>query len=693
MADASYIAPYIGSQDLEPYHSRPKNRYLNSTVALKRLDAITDIHFDRATVNYIGKLVAPEPTLSSWTVHTTSSNSAYAFAIGQIMLTRDILPKLPITPTSSLTAFNLIFRNSTTALDITNDPLLGLGKIGVISIKKEKYGDFIRANTLSAITKNQQYIKDAGSASKLHGIMVQEGPGFVSLTGSSYFAAIDAWTGYSSGIMFPDGLNWAWNSYLAGGDTSGWISYGNPSFYLTYIPLRWWGVLVGNGGTYSGVGVTGTLTSNKLFCVASYGNTSGAANDIVLVAQTASTSITANTDGGGGGIRTLVANFTTPTTGTVTAFFMCRSGASTSRLDMLEIREQTDWTFQLWQKSSPTQTDGSTIASKALHYINGIGWSMGRVAGTPRLVMTFWDDQQNYDQLASPVGVNINTGKWQLLTFSFSRSAGAKLYIDTTLVDQRNPWTLASMINSHQFNIGVNMDQAGFYNGNIGEMLWIKEYAVSQQDIINTYTYGMPTGYHNAVTVAHYYWMGNSDSTNYMTNVGYSDAPTLVHYGLGRFPSQLNALSAGYIYYDLGIVAIHGPSTALIDAISSVSSVNYQSSIKMTTLAAFCSAQTRELNYSTNDTAFYIPSITADPTFESTTALDDFVSSGFQWGQWPATADHSKYYLRETQNRTPYITTVGLYNEENELLLIGKLAQPIRKPKNIPITIKVQFDL
>tara|TARA_A100001015_G_scaffold318892_1_gene440128 strand:+ start:736 stop:2367 length:1632 start_codon:yes stop_codon:yes gene_type:complete len=42
---------------------------------------------------------------------------------------------------------------------------------------------------------------------------------------------------------------------------------------------------------------------------------------------------------------------------------------------------------------------------------------------------------------------------------------------------------------------------------------------------------------------------------------------------------------------------------------------------------------------------------------------------------------------------TPYITVIGLYNSNNELLAIGKLAQPIKSPKDFDISIDVQFDI
>jgi hypothetical protein len=40
----------------------------------------------------------------------------------------------------------------------------------------------------------------------------------------------------------------------------------------------------------------------------------------------------------------------------------------------------------------------------------------------------------------------------------------------------------------------------------------------------------------------------------------------------------------------------------------------------------------------------------------------------------------------------PYVTTVGLYNEENDLLAVAKFAQPIPLSQNTDMTIVVKYD-
>jgi len=44
------------------------------------------------------------------------------------------------------------------------------------------------------------------------------------------------------------------------------------------------------------------------------------------------------------------------------------------------------------------------------------------------------------------------------------------------------------------------------------------------------------------------------------------------------------------------------------------------------------------------------------------------------------------------QEPTTYITTVGLYNNNNELLAVAKLSQPFKKNPNIEALIKVKLD-
>ena len=41
---------------------------------------------------------------------------------------------------------------------------------------------------------------------------------------------------------------------------------------------------------------------------------------------------------------------------------------------------------------------------------------------------------------------------------------------------------------------------------------------------------------------------------------------------------------------------------------------------------------------------------------------------------------------------SPYITTIGLYSDTNELLAISKLANPVKSPQDLDIVFNIQFD-
>jgi hypothetical protein len=43
-------------------------------------------------------------------------------------------------------------------------------------------------------------------------------------------------------------------------------------------------------------------------------------------------------------------------------------------------------------------------------------------------------------------------------------------------------------------------------------------------------------------------------------------------------------------------------------------------------------------------------------------------------------------------NPTTYITSVGLYNNQNDLLAVAKLAQPVRKDDTIELTTQIKLD-
>lgn len=80
-------------------------------------------------------------------------------------------------------------------------------------------------------------------------------------------------------------------------------------------------------------------------------------------------------------------------------------------------------------------------------------------------------------------------------------------------------------------------------------------------------------------------------------------------------------------------------------------------------------------------------------TYNYTVRLSDYE---FNFTQNPTALTGSDNSLRSTLTGNefqPYITTVGLYNDANELIAVAKLAKPLPKSQNTETTIQIKLDI
>ena len=115
----------------------------------------------------------------------------------------------------------------------------------------------------------------------------------------------------------------------------------------------------------------------------------------------------------------------------------------------------------------------------------------------------------------------------------------------------------------------------------------------------------------------------------------------------------------GNVFYDTGHIIITSQSlTSSLD----VFDLSFQSTVEIKEFEAVCNVLEGEYNYTSNPTAasassgFYIPA---------------FVSSSIK----------------------PLITTIGLYNDANELLMVAKLGRPYKRDYDIDTSFVVRMDL
>ena len=105
----------------------------------------------------------------------------------------------------------------------------------------------------------------------------------------------------------------------------------------------------------------------------------------------------------------------------------------------------------------------------------------------------------------------------------------------------------------------------------------------------------------------------------------------------------------------------------------------YQNEVK-------CRVSENDFNYSQNPTIFaQITSITGS------NALPMFAPYG-QTNKLGIIVDGAIANNVSGSSFNPYATTVGLYNESNELLVVGKLATPYQIPENTDMTFIVKWD-
>lgn len=172
--------------------------------------------------------------------------------------------------------------------------------------------------------------------------------------------------------------------------------------------------------------------------------------------------------------------------------------------------------------------------------------------------------------------------------------------------------------------------------------------------------------------------------------------------GYGRlYVNNINNI-VGNIFYKHGIAVIKTDTAAVTQSISSNGlqikeyiplTVAFSSSITLYENKVVCRLEPSDFNTSYfNPSLQYMKSVTGSYISGSTTiTYTDYelnpsptASATASSGQWLGA-------LFESGTLTPYITTIGLYNDY-ELVAVAKLARPIPRTLNVPQTFIVKFD-
>ena len=91
-----------------------------------------------------------------------------------------------------------------------------------------------------------------------------------------------------------------------------------------------------------------------------------------------------------------------------------------------------------------------------------------------------------------------------------------------------------------------------------------------------------------------------------------------------------------------------------------IQDISFNNTVELNSAIYFCRANHNEFNYSSN------------PTYLSSSQI--------------------RVKQESTDLPISYITTVGLYSADNQLLAVGKLSEPLRKDPTIEYTLRARLD-
>jgi len=142
----------------------------------------------------------------------------------------------------------------------------------------------------------------------------------------------------------------------------------------------------------------------------------------------------------------------------------------------------------------------------------------------------------------------------------------------------------------------------------------------------------------------------------------------------------------GNVFYDRGLIVMtKDVSTSTLSSFT----LKYRSTQIKYENEIFISLLENEFNVSQNPTA-----VDWDADGYGRVKMDTITSS-FDGVTTGGFGDYEKYgrdYLDTGSYLTPFITTIGLYDDEYNMVAVAKLAQPIKSLPNYPVNFIVRFD-
>ena len=249
-------------------------------------------------------------------------------------------------------------------------------------------------------------------------------------------------------------------------------------------------------------------------------------------------------------------------------------------------------------------------------------------------------------------------------------------------------------IKKGSFTMNVGMGEFSHGNPTTGSVKVAKVYDYNAQ---NEYRINSPAGEYGILVV----------SGGMSSSVVFAAGTHLIESGSNLTASYTSAFErirpCGLIFYQAGIVVL---SASLFQTSSAVS--NYGGVLDAATYdTAGSPAWTGTSKLSSSFVSASIETLSdglrhriRDIKFNNTTELNSTIyfcrvnNNDFNYSSNPTYLSSSKIVVKQTTSDEPvsYITSVGLYSSDNELLACAKLSEPLKKTPSNEFTLRVRLD-
>jgi hypothetical protein len=229
--------------------------------------------------------------------------------------------------------------------------------------------------------------------------------------------------------------------------------------------------------------------------------------------------------------------------------------------------------------------------------------------------------------------ISLTPGQWYHVLCQKSGS-NYGIYIDGVLDSSVTTVISDSIVNNHEMHIGGNGTSNGILSGSLDEFR-IYNTALTTNQI--------------AALADNSYDLGYAYATNIVGNVFYEYGIAVISDPRPKYWNTMLGRTGNYDYYNL---------TDGFDGSFRTTTTFYEHEV-------ICRLKKNEFNFSTN------PSLRKDND-PYTSYPKDFVTSSFF---------------------NPYITTIGLYNDNSELVAVAKLANPVEKRDDVDMNIIIRWDV